>query len=395
MLYAFLTIRQQTVFHFSYRAQTPEGRTLSGQVTASDDAAARATLAQRGYLHIVLQESTDTAPMVHERFSRPQFNLTATEEASLRPASGLWVQLGRVGIRQGAWWGPLAGWLVLALLFRHPLDWAHGVPAVVLLLYALWFLWSSLPEALYRLALSTAEWGDWAASGRWLRRLMRLPRGLLSTPLPRQELDFRLAMAEAGQGRLQQALDQVDHYARDADLGPARYLARVATIHHAAGDYRGMLLRLHEAHILSPTSHSRLDLALVQVRWGQNPQAARKLLDEVDESRLEGMASLCLHYSRGLIALNTGHPKLALPHLELAMQQACRQLDSPPMCGLLLDMRAHYALALLALGERKLAKLHLAAIRDWLKSRGDKALMRRCKQALSAGRSIPPLAVAA
>ncbi|WP_374334411.1 hypothetical protein [Leeia sp.] len=395
MLSTFIMGWVRAVFHFTYRARTPEGRALSGQVTASDDAAARATLAQRGYLEIELHESTDTAPVVHERFSRPQFNLTATEEARLHPASGLWMQLGRVSLRQVAWWGPLAGWLLLALLFRHPLDWAHGVPAIALLGYAVWFLWSSLPEALYRLALFSAEWGDWSASGRWLRRLMRLPRGWLSTPLPRQELDFRLAMAEAGQGRLQQALDQIDHYARDAALGPARYLARVATIHHAAGDYRGMLLRLHEAHILAPTSHSRLDLALVQVRWGQNPQAARKLLDEVDESRLEGMASLCLHYSRGLIALNTGHPRLALPHLELAMQQACRQLDSPPMCGLLLDMRAHYALALLALGERKLAKQHLSAIRDWLKAKGDKALMRRCKQALSAGRSVPALAVAA
>jgi hypothetical protein len=151
--------------------------------------------------------------------------------------------------------------------------------------------------------------------------------------------------------------------------------ARVASVYHAAGDYKASLEQMRKAHQALPDDPSRqLDLALAEARLGE-PDTARAVLAQLNEAALPSHGRPFVHWVRGLVALRRND---ASAHEELARAMAgfleygtnSAVWSALALCG------GAYALALARAGQPDAARTALNRVSPILKVHGDKPLLR-------------------
>ena len=372
---------------FNFRATSPKGERVANRVEAESVKAAIAQLEQRGYSAIQLLDDETSAVKINDPSSRRRLQFSTREEEALRRKKTF---AGRTLWSFGkSWWiwGPLLAWLGLAW-WRS--GWASpALPAALLLTFVIWFAWATVPSVFYEQALQASVWCRWREVERWMGWMARW-QYWFKTPMPEHELLFRTATAMAGQGRLDEGLRRVAPLARDTRLAPGFYQARLASLYFAAKDFATMARLQEEARMLNPSPSSVIDLATTQARWLGDAKSAQKLLAGVDVKALPPSAQAFFGYCQGVIALAQGQPVTAAKHLAEALESARAIAGVPLVQSLVLDARAHYGLALAAMGRPDEAKPHLNAAYPLLKAREDVQLIARCKAAYLAAKQKRP-----
>jgi tetratricopeptide (TPR) repeat protein len=130
----------------------------------------------------------------------------------------------------------------------------------------------------------------------------------------------------------------------------------------------------------NPSVANKIELALTLTQRFKDYSTAQAFLDEVKNKNLPQIEKLFAYYVRGIIALETGNPMQACEYLEDVFSLG-HTIGTPTMQGMLLNVSAYYALALVAVGETKIAEKHFKRAYPMLVAQGETDLIARCDRA--------------
>ncbi len=368
---------------FAFKAIDRDGHAVTERVQAQSEQDALQKLAQGGYRDVQLLDLQGSAVKLDDARSAARLKFTAQQELDLRRQKGLLNRLAWLFAQNVLIWGPLVAWLVWAI-------WRHGPgsrqalwPCLALIAFLLRFCWAVVPTVLYNRALEASVWCRWNEVLRIMNALTVWKQWFKKTPFPQHELLFRSATALAGLGQLDAAMVKVGPLQQDASLRVGFYAMRCASIFAAARDYQRVAQCQRQAHALAPSVTTAIDLATTLARRLGAEDEATALLDGVDVSKLAPAAQVFAYYARGIIAVNQSNPQVAMDWLTRSLSIAKANVGSPLMTGIILDARAHCALALAALGDMDTARAEFNAARPMLEAKRDQDMLQRCEKALN------------
>jgi tetratricopeptide (TPR) repeat protein len=398
------------MFAFSFRAKTQNDKVIIDRINAESVEEAWSILEGQGYTAIELLDNEITAIKLDDENSPLRLQFSAEKALAMQAQKSIVLKLVRkffsfpyISILLVL----LSGFIYLysnnfldeyGLLFRTSegdMRWElvykfillskdFYVYLVILLAgYLLWFAKMVMPMVMYNQALEANAWCRWREVEYWMRRLQKW-KDRFKISFPEHELLFRLATAEAGQGRLNEALQRVAHLETDSSLIPGFYYCRLASLFLVTRDFRQALDCQRKAFEINPSSTNTISLAHTLAQRFGDYSAAQALLDEVNDKKLPLMEKLFACYVRGIIALETGHPNQSCQYLEEVFSLG-DNFGLPLMQGMLLEVSAYYALALVAMGKAEIAEKHFKRAYPMLIVQDETELLARCERARKNG----------
>ncbi|MFZ6769347.1 hypothetical protein ACO0LM_20040 [Undibacterium sp. Di26W] len=369
------------MFAFNFTAKNRDQQAVTDRVVAASYEDALVVLKKAGYTDIHMISSQDTAINLDDVNSRNRLELSAAEEQQLQRQPRLLLQLAMLFARNASWWGPLLVWWAIATALYGKGSTAALIPAVLLVLHVLGFIWSKVPMILYNRALQACTWNRWTEAERLMRAIASW-KSWFKTPMPEHEIIFRLATVEAGQGRLADGLKRAAVLKHSRSLKPGFYESRLSSIYFAARDFQQVAVAQHAARKLNPGISSTIDLATTLARRLGNDKGAELLLADINIANLSQMERLYYQYCQGIISLHTGRPEQAITQLSDAHELTSAYASMPLMQATVTEIRAHLALALCACGRQVEANPHALAARSLLLAWQDVAMLQRLMLAL-------------
>ena len=213
--------------------------------------------------------------------------------------------------------------------------------------------------------------------GRWNEVLALIPK--LRTFIPAIELSGRKASSLAALGRLDEALEVMAPYANHPEIPPWMYFARLAEIYEYAHEREQALDCRSQAHEDAPDNITvLLGYANTLLKQNKDPQLAQRLIQEAEQQPISDMLEILLLFTKGLLELNVGEPRLAF-HLFVEGQNRLQPLlKSQPVARMSSDIgRAYAAIALAELGEKEQATIQFKLALPRLKALDSKLLIER------------------
>lgn len=373
--------QRQILFAFNFTAKNSAQQVVTDRVVATSYEEALTTLQKAGYTDINMISSADTAINLNDGNSRNRLELTAAEEQQLQRQPSLLMQLAMLFARNASWWGPLLVWWAIATAMYGYTSKAALIPAILLVFHIVGFIWSKVPMVLYNRTLEACTWHRWAEAERLMRAIARW-KSWFKTPMPEHEIIFRLATAEAGQGRLADGLKRAAVLKNDRSLKPGFYESRLSSVYFAARDFQQVAVAQHASRKLNAGVAPTVDLATTLARRLGNYKGAELLLAEINSANLSQLERLFYLYCQGIISLHTGRPELAITQLSDAYEITAAYASMPLMQATTTEIRAHLALALCACGRQVEANPHALAAHTLLLAWQDTAMLQRLKDAL-------------
>jgi tetratricopeptide (TPR) repeat protein len=253
---------------------------------------------------------------------------------------------------------------------------------ILVVVHLLWFAKMVMPMVMFNQALEACAWCRWRELETWIRRIIVWKAKTNKfTGFPSEyNLQYFLAKAVAGQGRLDDALQNFSRFKNDPSLPPRTYYGLLASLFMMTKDYQKALNCQRKALEIDPLASSKIDLAFTLAQRFKDYPASQALLNEVDGKKLSTSEKVFFYYARSIIALETGNPKQACQYLEEVFSLG-RNFGLPTMQGMLLEANAYYALALVAVGEAKTAEKHFKRAYPMLVAQGETELIARCDRA--------------
>lgn len=296
-------IPQRNLLWFAFSALSPEGKTITDQVTAASAAAARDLLLYQGHRSVVLHEDDIFAKqfqLSHQTTgSKPsrRYDLTPRERIRLARSRSIWPPLLLNLRKTWTWWG---GALLLILLDRP----VSG--AVFLGIYVLLMGWLMVPLAMYQPLIRAVEGARWDEVLRVAARIRRLSR-IMPGKVSEHELAFREAQAHAIAGQLDKALAMMAPFEHDRNVERWMYCNWLTVLHGLAGDVQGQIHWSERTVEEAPDNFGGvIDLAILKARKEHDPETARQLRDRAHELPAIDLVSHAIPFCQGLIALEEG-----------------------------------------------------------------------------------------
>lgn len=366
---------------FNFRAKTQHGKTIADRITAKTLKEAWSLLEQQGYKDIKLLDNEISAIKLENDVSTLRLAVTAQQEQTSRRQKSIVMQIiGRFFFQQN-----VIIWL--SLLFLLAYGWGINSRDIIILaidllaVYVLWFVWANIPSYLYHQALEAYTWAKWHDVEKWMHALQRC-RTWFKTPFPEHEMLFRLATADAGQGRLNDGLRRVAHLEHDTTLTLGFYHGRLASLFSVSKNYSQTAECQRKAFDLNPSDSTAIDLAFTLVRYLNDFPAAQTLIDNIDKERTPQIVKIYIRYCQAIIAVENRQAQKACQYLDDFFAWSIDYSGNPLSQGLRLEAHAYYALALARMGDYELAKKHFATALPMLVTWHDDELITRCKKAL-------------
>ncbi|MFZ6781218.1 hypothetical protein ACO0LD_30655 [Undibacterium sp. Ji83W] len=371
------------MYAFNFTAKDHQSRTVTDRVEASSIEDAYDKLEKQGFRDIRVIDSKETAVNLDNADSRLRLRLSADHALQLQKQSSLAVRLTMLYAHNAGIWGPLLVWWAIANAMRGSQSVAALIPVMLFVAHLIWFIWATTPLVLYDRALDAGTWRRWADMERTMRFIARW-KSWFKTPFPEHEIIFRLATAEAGQGRLEAALARAAVLKNDQTLAPGFYEGRLASVYFAAGKFQEVAITQQAARKINPGAANTVDLAVTLVRRLDNTKGAALLMAEIEDAKLSDLQQVIVLYCQGLIRLKNDEAKEALDLLTRAMELS-KDFGSPSMKYFVVEIQAHLALALCACKRHQEAIPHFSASRPFLEIWKDTDLLRLCDLAQAGG----------
>ena len=364
------------MYAFNFTAKDPQGGTVTDRVEASSIEDAYDKLEKQGYRDIRVIDSKETAVKLDNANSRLRLKMSAKHTLQLQKQSSLVVTLIMLYARNAGIWGPLLAWWAIATAVRGMQSEAALLPTMLFAFHLIWFIWATIPVVLYHRVLEARNLLRWPEVERTLRFMARW-KSWFKTPFRDHEIIFRLATAEAGQGRLEAALARAAVLKNDHTLAPGFYEARLSSVYFAAGKFQEVATTQQAARKLNPNVANTVDLAITLVRRLDNAKDAALLMAEIEDAKQSDLQRVFVLYCQGLIRLKTDQAYEALNLLTRALDLS-KDFGSPSMKYLVVDIQAHLALAMCACQRHQEAIPHFSASRPFLEIWKDTDLLRLC-----------------
>ena len=295
----------------------PDGRKTAENVVANSADEAVRLLRERGYQEIVLR--SDDVIALYTRQREKAEHISPGDYLLLRNLPrgvGRFVVIIHQGYRK-LWSSMVLVALALAYLRYAGRTWAFWDSlCVAILLFPAAFalvvgLFGGRARARYQQMLDALYWGRWEES---LRRADRVE--LKASP---HEIPFRRAQALAGMDRLDEALRVVEPFGDGKAVPGWFYRSMLAQIYEFARRRDEALDQLEQAVELAPDNATVLMALARFVIWHKrDARRARELLTKARAHALSDLAAPFADLLEGVILLEEGRPRDALPILEAA-----------------------------------------------------------------------------
>ncbi|MFZ6681776.1 hypothetical protein [Undibacterium sp. Tian12W] len=372
------------MYAFKFTAKDSRGRVVTDRVEASSIEDAYDKLEKQAYRDIRVIDSKETAINLDNADSRLQLRLSADHALQLQKQSSLLVRLGMLYANNAGIWGPLLVWWAIATAVSGSHSVAALIPVLLFIVHLIWFLWATTPLVLYNRALEAGHWRRWAEVERTMHFIARW-KSWFKTPFPEHEIIIRLAIAEAGQGRLEAALARAAVVKSDDTLAPGFYEGRLASIYFAAGKFQEVAITQQAARKINPSAANTVDLATTLVRRLDNTKGAALLMAEIEDAKLSDLQRVIVMYCQGLIRLKNDEAKEALDLFTQSLELS-KDFGSPSMKYFVVEIQVHLALALCACQRHQEAAPLFSAARPFIEIWKDTDLLRLCDQAQAGGK---------
>ncbi len=357
-----------------------DGRKVTENVVADSADQALKILRARGHEDVVLHTDDVSALFVHQRAKADDISpRDYVVLRNLRGGLGLFVVITVNGYRKLA---ILMVLVALVLAYNRylgqpwgPIDW----PCVLILLspplVALaWALFGSRGRARHQQMM------DALYSGRWEETLQRAER--VSRRHSAHVIALARAQTLAGMDRLDEALRLLEPFGDGKAVPAWFYHSMLAQVYEFARRRDDAIAQLEQAVTLAPDNATLLLALARHVIWHKrDAKRARELLAQASAHALSDLTASFADLQEGLILLEEGRPRDALPILEAALK-IFRSRSHMPL-GYLPVEQTTLALALTraALGERDEAlalyakvRPRLVALRSHVLDRCDRSL---------------------
>jgi tetratricopeptide (TPR) repeat protein len=354
-----------------YSATDASGKSKAGLIDAASAEEALVKLRNAGFRDIQLHDEPSIAAQRTDRLDLDEAEATRLAEFELRvrKSQGLGTVLAEVARRGWLWIAVLCAVAIWGLLAQQAV--AVWVSALLLVLTFGIPAWSFRHASRYDRLQRSFALGEWERAETLIRMLRTTQLDTLQF-----DLDIREASIQAVRGGPAQALAAVEKWrARLAAGSPGLFEARLASVYHAAGDYKGFLEQMRKAQQALPDDPSRqLDLALAEARLG-DAGVAQDLLERLNSAALPSQGRPFIHWTRGLIALRRNEKSA---HAELARGVAgfLEHGTNPAFWSALALCGGAHALALARAGKADAARKALDRVSSILMVHGDKPLLR-------------------
>jgi len=295
----------------------PDGRKVTENVVASSADEAVRFLRERGYDEVVLHSDDTMALFIRQREKAE--HISPGDYLLLRNLPrgvGLFVVVTLNGYRK-MWFTMVLTAFGLAYLRSGLRPWAYWdwLCVAILLLppaFALCVaLFGGRIRARHQRMLDALFWG------RWEECLWRADR--VGLKVPPQEIALRKAQALAGLDRLDEALRLVEPFADGQAVPFWFYRSMLAQVYEFARRRDTAIAQLEQAVELAPDNGTMLLSLARHVIWHKrDPRRARELLTQARTHALSDITTPFADLLEGVILLEEGRPRDALPVLEAA-----------------------------------------------------------------------------
>lgn len=355
-----------------YSATGADGKPTEGFVDAATVQDARGQLEARGLTQVVMYSAPGYAIDESEVFGLGDRELR--ELAKLRLAvmarPGLVPALLEMVRRQAIWLGLGVAVALYGASADKPVWTWVGIGAVALPFAVMLWQWRHVGR--HDQMLKAFALGQWAEVRR-LSKLLLARRA--NTPSMNFEFVLRQAYCDVRERTLQKALARVQPWREKLAGEPGLFEMRIATLHHAAGDWPGFIA-MHEASLVPlPGDPSRtLDLALAHARHGDVDRAA-ELFASIDKSLLPPWGTGFVHWTEGLIQFRRKQPQAGTT-LGLAVAEFLKLSNQPMVWTALALATADHAIALKDAGLAPEARQAMAQVWPIVKAHAHQAQLR-------------------
>jgi tetratricopeptide (TPR) repeat protein len=305
-----------------------DGRKVTENVVCNSADEAMRLLAERGYNDVVLHSDDISAQIIRQRekaeYLSPRDFILIRD---LPPRVGLFVVRTMRGYRK-MW--PAMALVALALAYLRyaggPWGFWDWLGLVFLLsppaLAAVLALCTPPTRARYQRMLEALYWGRWEEA---LRLADQVEHESLARDIP-----FRKAQALAGMDRLDEALKLVAPLGDGKAMAPWFYRSMLAQVYDFATRRDEAIAQLEQAVELAPDNATMLLSLARSVIWQKRDvRRARELLSRARAHALSDMTSPFADLVEGVILLEAGQPRDALPILEAAHKVLYSRRNKP------------------------------------------------------------------
>ena len=343
---------------YLYEAKTASGTQKSGYVDAISVADARVRLKTQGLSSVVVIDDDLTASL---RETSERAGVAADSDVDMlvryKPSAWRFAWLGfrRNWILHAAFAGAVF-YLATAGMIASAL--AVAVVALAIALFPGWITWQQ--NELYRQFWA----GHWDASERIARRLRKM-WFVQSAPTVLLELDSRIASALMKKGDVVGAMRAMAPWEASDKVPAHAVVVKVGGLYFLGRDWKAWLAAQERGFEMSAGSDtSKIDVAQVLARVGDDDARATALLDDVETAGLAPLAIAFLEWGRGVIALNGGQNDEALGHLAVSVGEMQKMGENPLLWGALATATGYLALAMARTGRREAARAMLADVKS-------------------------------
>ncbi|WP_435018106.1 hypothetical protein TA3x_000051 [Tundrisphaera sp. TA3] len=274
-----------------------------------------------------------------------------------------------------------AGLLLLRRTKEIPWGWFDWILVGLLLFPAAFALASQLfrgAAGRYNDLIEAASWG------RWEEVLGRVDG--LQGPVPAEELAFRKARALVGLGRVDEAMAVILPFGDGAAMPEWMFLSRMPEIYRPAHLPEAAKAATDRSVELAPDNATVLLDAAQAYAWHiHDPRRASELLAQARRHAISDLAQPFAARIEGLIRLEEGRPREAIPLLEEASRKLHAFRHASALIPLVLDLiHSDLALAHAGCGDIEAARRHFRAALPRLRALGYDDTIARCERAIGA-----------
>ncbi len=344
---------------YLYEAKTASGTATSGYVDAISVADARERLKAQGFLDAVVMDDDLTAALRASAVEHGDMVADSDVDMLVRYKPSAWRFALLAARRNGLLNLVFAGVAIFLFATAGPGP-ALAVAGIALAMAAFpgWIAWQQ--NELYRRFWA----GDWDASERIARRLRKL-WFVQSAPAILLELDSRIASALVKKGDLAGAMRLMEPWKSSNKVPGQAVVVKIGGLNFLARDWKAWLAAQERGFEMSGGADtSRIDVAQVLARVGNDDARATALLDEVGTAGLASLPIAFMQWGRGVIALNRGKNDEALEHMAVCVDEMQKTGENPLFWGALANATGYLALAMARTGRRDAAVTMLADVKS-------------------------------